>query len=173
MTRTETIRLVTREELPLLRELERASGEPFRQINMDEIADEEPLPLSDLEHYESARRAWVIGDSAGIAGFLLAEAVDFRLHIAQVSVHPRVARRGLGRALIEHLAAVGEAAPEVQGLSLTTYAHVPWNAPYYRRLGFVELRERDWGPGLRAIRRAEQYAGLDRWARVVMVRPRS
>ncbi|HZZ52286.1 MAG TPA: GNAT family N-acetyltransferase [Pseudonocardia sp.] len=170
MTRTDSIRPVTREELPLLRELERASGEVFRQLGMVEIADEEPLALSDLEHYEAAGRAWVLSDATGLAGFLLAEPVDVYLHIAQVSVHPRVARQGLGRVLIEHLAGIGATAG-VHGLSLTTYADVPWNAPYYRRLGFVELRERDWGPGLRVIREAEKNAGLDRWPRVAMVRP--
>jgi GNAT superfamily N-acetyltransferase len=171
MTATESIRPVAPEELPLLRELERASGEAFRQLDMAEIADEEPLALIDLRHYQSAGRAWVISDATGPAGFLLAEPVDFRLHIAQVSVHPRAARQGLGRALIEYLADLGEATPGNRGLSLTTYADVPWNAPYYRRLGFVELPERDWGTGLRAIRGAEREAGLDQWPRVVMVRP--
>jgi hypothetical protein len=49
---------------------------------------------------------------------------------------------------------------------------VPFNAPYYRRLGFVDVAERELGPGLAAILDAER----DRWtgpahARVAMRRP--
>jgi ribosomal protein S18 acetylase RimI-like enzyme len=45
-----------------------------------------------------------------------------------VSVHPRCARRGVGRALIDHLAdhARATGAP---ALTLTTFADVPWNGP--------------------------------------------
>jgi GNAT superfamily N-acetyltransferase len=164
------IRPLAADELTEVRDLERASGEPFRSIGMGEIADEEPLSLSDLRHYLAAGRAWVIteaGPADRMLGFLLAEPVDTRLHIAQVSVHPSASRRGLGRRLIEHLA--GSAG--IRGLSLTTYADVPWNGPYYRTLGFGQLPDEELGPGLTAIREAERRAGLDRWPRIAMIRP--
>ncbi len=161
--------MARQDELPGLRALEQASGEPFRDIGMAMIADEDPTSLADLSHYQRAGRAWVITDGGPALGFLLAHPVDERLHIAQVSVHPDAARRGLGRELIEH--AGGEAlAAGTAELSLTTYLEVPWNAPYYRRLGFVELAEGELGPGLRAIREMERGAGLDRWPRLAMVR---
>ena len=54
-------------------------------------------------------------------------------------------------------------------ITLTTYADVPWNAPYYARRGFVEISE--FGPGLRAEREREQQLGLDEVGpRVVMRR---
>jgi GNAT superfamily N-acetyltransferase len=166
------IRVARDDELPGLRELERAAGEPFRGIGMAVIADEDPTSLADLSHYQRTGQAWVIteGDRPPV-GFLLAHPVDGRLHIAQVSVHPSAARRGLGRELIEH--AAGEAVAGGAGaLSLTTYTEVPWNGPYYRRLGFVELPEAELGPGLRAIRKLEREAGLDRWPRTAMIRER-
>lgn len=181
------IRLVREAELPLLREIERASGEIFRDIGMAEIAEDEPLSLAELGHYQRAGRAWVgtegpasdatdaQGGASGTEGapvaFLLAEPVDGHLHIAQVSVHPVAAGRRLGAALIEHLAglAVEQGAA---GLTLTTYRDVPWNAPYYRRLGFTEIPEARLNPGLRAIRELERTAGLDRWPRLAMFRPR-
>jgi GNAT superfamily N-acetyltransferase len=163
------IRVARDDELPGLRELERASGEPFRDLGMAVIADEDPTSLADLAHYQRSGRAWVITEDGPPIGFLLAHPVDGRLHIAQVSVHPSVARRGLGRALIEHAAAEAVAAGAAE-LSLTTYTEVPWNGPYYRRLGFTELPEARLGPGLRAIRELERGAGLDRWPRAAMVR---
>jgi predicted N-acetyltransferase YhbS len=86
-----------------------------------------------------------------------------------VSVHPDVAGRRIGRGLIEHLAAWARerAAP---ALTLTTFAEVPWNAPYYQRLGFRILADRELTAGLRQIRTAEAEHGLDRWPRVAMRR---
>jgi GNAT superfamily N-acetyltransferase len=161
------LRPATSDELPALRELERAAGEPFRAIGMAEIADEEPLPLADLRHFQAADRAWVVAERGRLLGFLLAEPVDDRLHVAQVSVHPGAAGRRLGSALIDH---AGRRAGAANGLSLTTYRDVPWNAPYYRRLGFRELPDDRLGPGMATIRAAEQSAGLDRWPRLAMVR---
>jgi GNAT superfamily N-acetyltransferase len=167
------LRLAREDELPLLRDIERASGEIFRDIGMAEIAEDEPLSLPELEHYRRAGRAWVSAEGDAGAGklvaFLLAEPVDRYLHVAQVSVHPAAAGRRLGAALIEHLArlATEQRAP---GLTLTTYRDVPWNAPYYRRLGFTEIPDPRLGPGLRAIREMERTAGLDRWPRVAMFR---
>jgi hypothetical protein len=48
--------------------------------------------------------------------------------------------------------------------------HVPWNAPYYARLGFRILDDAEVTPGLRAIRQREAEIGLDRWPRVCMRR---
>jgi hypothetical protein len=55
-------------------------------------------------------------------------------------------------------------------LTLTTFAEVPWNAPYYLRCGFRRLGVRELTPGLRAIREREAAHGLDRWPRVCMRR---
>ena len=55
-------------------------------------------------------------------------------------------------------------------LTLTTFAEVPWNAPYYARCGFTVLDESAIGPDLRAVRAREADHGLDRWPRVCMRR---
>ena len=44
-------------------------------------------------------------------------------------------------------------------LTLTTYAHVPWNAPWYERMGFKRLREEELSLGLRT-RMSEERAVL-------------
>lgn len=49
------------------------------------------------------------------------------------------------------------------GRSLTTFGHVPWNAPYYARWRFRVLDDAELAPGLRAIRQREAALGLDRW----------
>jgi hypothetical protein len=58
----------------------------------------------------------------------------------------------------------------VPALTLTTFRDVPWNAPYYARIGFRVLVEAELTQGLRGIRDAEAAHGLDRWPRVCMRR---
>ncbi|MFC8452471.1 GNAT family N-acetyltransferase [Kitasatospora sp. NPDC057223] len=161
------IRPAVTDDLPLLRSIERAAGAGFRGIGMPEIADDEPLPEAGLARYLTRGTALVVADGTDRpVAYLIAEPVDGALHIEQVSVHPGYARRGLGRALIDHLAAHTDA----PALTLTTFADVPWNAPYYKRCGFGPLADADLTPGLREIRRQEAAHGLDRWPRLCMRR---
>jgi hypothetical protein len=53
-------------------------------------------------------------------------------------------------------------------LSLTTFREVPWNRPFYERLGFVEIPRDTMRPELAAVVSEEADRGLDRDARVVM-----
>jgi ribosomal protein S18 acetylase RimI-like enzyme len=163
------IRRVRLDELPVLREIERAAGEPFRGIGMPEIADDEPFPIEVLAGYLAAGRAWAAVTAAGPIGYLLADLIDGNVHIEQVSVHPRFARQGIGRRLIDHAAAYGQSVG-APGLTLTTFAEVAWNAPYYLRCGFEVMDDAAITAGLRAVRDHEAAAGLDRWPRVCMRR---
>lgn len=85
-------------------------------------------------------------------------------------MHPEHARRGLGRTLLDTAAAWAEQRG-LAALTLTTYSDVPWNAPYYERLGFQIMAETQISDGFRRIREHEQARGLARWPRVTMRRP--
>ncbi|MEU5161864.1 GNAT family N-acetyltransferase [Streptomyces sp. NPDC020875] len=164
------IRRAEAADLPLLQDIERAAGEPFRALGMAEIADDEPPAADLLERYRAGGRAWVaVGADDRPLAYLIHDTVDGAAHVEQVSVHPDAAGRRLGSALIDHLG--GRAAADgLAALTLTTFAEVPWNAPYYTRIGFRVLAESEITEGLREIRRAEKEHGLDRWPRVCMRR---
>lgn len=164
------IRAAHVEELPALQDIERAAGQCFHDVGMPEIAYDELPALDELIRYQRAGRIWVaVSETGQPVAYLIADVVDGNLHVEQVSVHPDSARRGVGRALLEHLA--GRATAEgIPALTLTTFVQVPWNAPYYARCGFRDLDETELTPGLRAIRRRETARGLDRWPRVCMRR---
>ena len=98
------------------------------------------------------------------------EIVDGSAHIEQVSVHPSHDRQGVGRALVETAAAWARQRA-LAALTLTTYADVPWNAPYCERLGFQVLTADEMTNDLCRIREHEAARGLDRWPRVTMRRP--
>ncbi len=165
-----TVRPAEASDLPLLQDIERAAGAPFRDIGMAAIADDEPPPSAVLERYRRDGRAWVWAGGDGLpVAYLIDDDIDGAAHIEQVSVHPAAARRGLGRALIDHLGARA-AADGRTALTLTTFTEVPWNAPYYTRIGFRVLAEPELTEGLRENRRHEKELGLDRWPRVCMRR---
>jgi ribosomal protein S18 acetylase RimI-like enzyme len=137
-------------ELPVLPDIDVATGQMFRDIGMPEVAEYDPWPLPDLEHSRAAGLLWVIsGDAGEPVAFLMGGQVDGCLHVEQLSVDMGSARRGLGRTLLEH--AARRAAADA-------------------RLGFRILDDAEVTPGLRAIRRREAEIGLDRWPRVCMRR---
>jgi ribosomal protein S18 acetylase RimI-like enzyme len=164
------IRPASYEDLEPIQDVERSAGQRFAGIGMAEIAADPPPRLSDLQGSCDAGLAWVAAEAGSpLVAYLVAEPVDGGLHIEQVSVHPDYARRGIGRSLMEQ-AAVEAVSRGLRSLTLTTFAEVPWNAPYYATCGFSILAEREWTQGLRAIRDRESSLGLDRWPRVCMRR---
>ncbi|MFE3329225.1 GNAT family N-acetyltransferase [Streptomyces sp. NPDC059176] len=164
------IRAAFLNDLPVLQDIERAAGQCFRDIGMPEIAEDEPLPLDELARYHDAGLAWlVVNESDAPVAYLIADRIDGNLHVEQVSVHPNSARRGIGRWLLDHLAA--HATDEgAHALTLTTFTEVPWNAPYYARCGFQLMDDSQLTYGLREIREREAAHGLDRWPRACMSR---
>ena len=155
----------------MLQDIERAAGAPFRDLDMAAVAEDPPLPITALAAFARGGRAWVYTDEQDRpAAYLLLEIVDGDAHVEQVSVHPDHARRGIGAALLE-VAAEWARASDLPALTLTTFANVPWNAPYYARLGFEVIPAGHLGPGLRRLRSTEAAHGLDRWPRVAMRRP--
>ena len=167
------IRAAVEKDVPTIREIERAAGVLFNEAGMRLVGEMEPTSLDDLRRFAREGRAWVFvdADDRPIA-FVLADAVDGRGHVDQVSVHPSRAHQGIGRQLIDRTDAWG-AAQGLSDLTLTTYVEVPWNGPYYERLGFRYIPDDELTDELRAIREKETALGLDRWPRAAMIRPRA
>ncbi|MDD7964204.1 GNAT family N-acetyltransferase [Actinomycetospora lemnae] len=161
------VRAARGHELEALRQIEIAAGAVFREVGMDPIADDAPPSVVVLQGALDRGGLWVAADGDRPVAYLMDDVVDGEAHLEQVSVHPAHARRGLGARLVEDLAARARSAGRA-AVTLTTFVDVPWNAPYYARLGFRVLADDELGPGLRAVRRAEVARGLDRWPRVAM-----
>jgi GNAT superfamily N-acetyltransferase len=154
------------EEIETIRALERASAQRFVGL-MDALAADEPSPASILAIRIADGGLVVAVEDGAIAGFAMFRRVESRAYVEQLDVLPAFAGRGIGATLLDEVAARARAAG-LEGLSLSTFREVPWNAPYYRRLGFVEVAALT--PGMAAIREEHLARGLDEDARVFMVR---
>jgi GNAT superfamily N-acetyltransferase len=165
------IRAARPDDISRIRDIEVAAGQLFRGLCMDAIADDIPPLESELASYIRDDRAWVATDSDDIPiAYILVETVDGWAHIEQVTVHPSHSRKGVGSALIDH-AELWANGCGLSGMTLTTFRDVPWNAPYYERLGFVTVPEPAWSEGLHRIVSQEGQHGLNAWPRVAMKRP--
>lgn len=164
------IRAVGEHDIDRLRDIERAAGAAFAEIDMLEVAGDEPPSPATLTGYQRQGRAWAqVDDSDWPVAYLIADVVDGAVHIEQVSVDPAHAGGRLGLGLIEHVAEWARLRG-FDSLTLTTFTNVAWNAPYYERCGFRVVVDSELTPGLRRIRAEEAESGLDRWPRTVMRR---
>jgi GNAT superfamily N-acetyltransferase len=126
--------------------------------------------VTDGEYLREAQRdgrLWVALAGIRPVGFALADTVDGAAYLSEIDVHPDHARHGLGTRLV-HVVVDWAAAHRFACVRLVTFRHLPWNAPFYERLGFVALPEHEVGPELRAFIEEEGAAGIDTAKRVAM-----
>jgi GNAT superfamily N-acetyltransferase len=165
-----TIRLATPNDVPLLPHIERFAATLFSEDDLPAHLRDDITPVHALAEAQAASLLWIAADARDQpVGFAFLDPLDDCLHLWELDVHPDHGRRGLGTRLVE--ASVESARQRgLRGLTLTTYAHVAWNAPYYERLGFVRLTPERLTPGLREALAHEAAIGLDPARRVAMRR---
>lgn len=162
------VRLATPNDAPALPPVERSAGALFRTLPaLAWLADSEGTPLARHCELIGQGTVWVAADSGDMpVAFLEAEVVGDELHVWEMSVHRDWQARGLGRALLT--AATGHAMRAgLAALTLTTFRDVPWNGPFYARLGFAPIAESALSERLRRVLAHEVAAGLpaaQRWA---------
>lgn len=152
-----------------MRQIERAAGGIFATVGLEAVARDEPPSVAELRGYVDGGRIWVIAVGSRPAGFALVDVLDGHVHLEQLSVDPEYGRRGLGAALLEHVCAWAAQAGYT-AVTLTTFEHLRWNAPFYAAHGFTALATTSLGPELRSRRDEEAEHGLDPALRVCMRR---
>jgi GNAT superfamily N-acetyltransferase len=128
-----------------------------------------PLPPSPphAKRAEKARTVATLVAGRPPVGFIRLERVDGHTHIGQLSVMPECGGLGIGGNLMEAGCRFAEEL-EHPLITLTTFVDVPFNAPWYRRLGFEDLAE-PFGPEM-ALVVAEESELAACGARVAMGR---
>lgn len=155
------IRLAGVHDAPFLPQVEQSAGALFRSIpDLAWVADEPIGSAEDFLPAIAARTVWIAeDDEAGVVGELRAEIIGEVLHIVELAVAKDFQRRGLGRALLD-FAIDAARARGLRAITLTTFRHVAWNAPFYARYGFIVLREAEIDMWLRQMLLAEEARGL-------------
>lgn len=162
-----SIRLARSDELSLLPAIEDAAGSLFIQ---DEQTAHLPSDSTPSEEFAEAQRSgllWVaVNAQDAPVGFALVELMDGAAHLEEIDVLPGAGRRGIGTALVRTVCEW--AASRQMPVTLTTFRDIPWNAPFYARLGFRELAVTELTPALRARVADEAARGLPAELRIVM-----
>jgi GNAT superfamily N-acetyltransferase len=163
------IRPAREDEIETLRQIERSAAQAFRLIEAFSW-----LSVGDVQS-AAQHRAFIeqgtnwaaVTDDDDPVGFLSAEIVGRELHIWEISVDHLHQGFGIGRRLIQHAIDVA-LSQSLAAVTLTTFRTIPWNCPFYERLGFRALEEAELSPRLAEVLDFEAEHGLARDARCAM-----
>jgi GNAT superfamily N-acetyltransferase len=164
------IRPATSADIPIMQNIEIVGCQIFADIGMQEIADDGAHETEMLAGYISGGRAWIAELDGRVCGYALADSYDGTAHLEQVTIYPDCAGHGIGSLLVDTVADWGREHGS-SGLTLLTFRDVPWNGPYYQRLGFAPVPDDELAPQLAALRAHEAELGLDVGTRFAMRRP--
>jgi GNAT superfamily N-acetyltransferase len=164
------IRLARPDEVGRLREIEDVAGTLFSGLGLIDEELDRSFPLEDLSRLIGIGQAWVACTMDDVpVGMVLASVRDDAVYIEEMDVLPMQGRRGLGTRLLASVCAWARS-QGYAAVTLSTFADLPWNGPFYRKRGFRDLSPSEWTAGMRAIREREARHGLRVAARVFMRR---
>jgi GNAT superfamily N-acetyltransferase len=168
-----TIRVGKAEELEVVRAIDDDACRLYERAGMKvELAPDDPYAVAETAAWRRAleRGDTFIAEAPGGApiGFAALELVDGAPYLEQLSVRLESMGQGVGRALLAR--ALDWARARGDTLWLNTYAHVPWNRPFYEKEGFTVVPSDAWAPEMSALIAAQRAALPAPDERIVMRR---
>lgn len=161
------IRSARADELARVQEIEKAAAALFAPWALDALFASTSTPREVLAAAQAEDRLIVAALDGHPIGFAMTSRIDGHAHLDEIDVDPAYGRSGIGTALLGEVIRRAR----VSGLTrmtLGTMREVPFNGPWYRRVGFRELEEHELGPGLRALLHLELAGGYPIDRRVIM-----
>ncbi len=121
-----------------------------------------------LEEAQSEARLWVaLTDDRTPVGFAMADIVDGGAHLDEMDVMPDFGRQGIGTRLVRAFIDWARSG-NYPCVTLITFRHLPWNAPFYEKMGFEAMKPSELGEQLASLLHEEGKAGIDVYKRVCM-----
>lgn len=165
-----TIHVAQPADIPHLPRIERDAAKLFAPYSSGEAGDH--IVTDDAALVRGAARdgrLWVCRCRDHVVGFALATIMDGQPHLHELDVLPEHGRQGIGAALVETICdwAVAQGSTDV---TLSTRMDVPFNGPFYAKLGFERVADDELQGELRALRAIEVARGLDAEHRAIMRR---
>lgn len=163
-----TIRFARFEELTLLAHIEQSAAVRFLKTPYAFLVEAKPLSLDFVQQRFQAGQVWVVVNQQDVViGFAVTREVDDTLYLQEIDIDPKHGQKGLGYALVDTVRYWAKLS-DYDVMSLSTFRDIPWNAPFYSKLGFHILNESELTTGFQQIRRQEHKAGLPISDRVIM-----
>lgn len=155
----------------ILPELEQSAGLAFRSDReIAWLADSANLPAERYREIIAEGWSWIaVDERAAPVAFAAATLDGEELHLWELNVHIDHQRRGNGRALLQRLL-VEAAAAAIPAMTLTTFRDLPWNAPFYRSMGFELVDAAQLDPRLAGLLAKEVRQGMPAARRCAMRR---
>ncbi|MEL7188075.1 MAG: GNAT family N-acetyltransferase [Pseudomonadota bacterium] len=164
-----SLRLAKPEDAEHMPAIEAAAGTLFEGVEgLAGIAGTHTLPMDKLNRYIRKGHSLVVHVAEQMVGFLANEPFRRELHIWEMDVHPDFQKRGIGAGLLR-ACLIDARNSGFQAVTLTTFRDVPWNAPFYARLGFEEVTALDAHPRLAGELANEVDDGLPADRRCAMI----
>lgn len=162
------IELARMRHLSMIPGIEQAAATMFPEDFLPPRIRFEVTPATTLREAQAASRLWAATTQRGkLVGFAMADIVDGRAHLDEINVVPEFGQRGIGTQLV-HKAISWAIDGGFAELTLVTFRDLPWNAPFYEKLGFATMQQSELGEELRGLLEEEAAAGIDVTRRVCM-----
>jgi GNAT superfamily N-acetyltransferase len=170
VSETYSIVPAARRHLAAVPKLEQAAATMFPEEDLPATLRYLVTDRDTLRDAQQDGRLWMAVDEAQHpVGFAMALVLDDEAFLDEVDVHPRHTRRGIGTRLVNTVIGWAESR-EFSSLSLITFRHLPWNARFYEKFGFLPLARHELGPGMSQILAEEAEAGINVSNRIGMRR---
>jgi GNAT superfamily N-acetyltransferase len=162
------IRKARSTDIPLLEHVERSAAEVFRTVDLGFLLDGPTVDPYHLSSMAVSNHLWVaVNKWDQPIGFLGGETLEGNFHVVEISVSQDFQNRGIGKSLMK--AMVEQVTQEgYRAITLTTYRDLPWNGPWYAKMGFVEVKAMEMGQTYLGILDHEAQNGLQIERRCVM-----
>ncbi len=163
-----SIKLAGSEHLSAIPAIELAASAMFPEADLPVEVRYLVIENELLQEAQSDARLWVaLTDERTPVGFAMAGIIDGGAHLDEMDVMPDFGRQGVGTRLVRTIidwARLGD----YPVLTLITFRHLPWNAPFYERMGFEAMATSELGEELSKLLQEDGDAGIDVHKRVCM-----
>lgn len=150
-----------------LQEIERDAATLFHGWpGIDVAAIASVISLSDHLRSIDQGLSVVIESEGRIAGFAIGDMQGEDVYLRELDVARDYQKRGYGALLVGAFVEAARARG-ARDIYLATFRSPPWNAPFYRKLGFRDVDRADYHPWMTAME-DEQASFLDLSTRVFM-----
>lgn len=151
------IRLATQADIPQITSVSASAEAKFRTIpQLDSVfahlgqAEKSFMKVKFQQSLQKGRIFLAEHDNSPV-GFLGAYQMDTALYVAEISVSNEHNGKGIGSMLLDTAFQWAreralECKEEEARVSLTTYAEIPWNGPWYQKRGFEQVDAEVIGP---------------------------